>query len=92
MISLPLILNHYLFCSPSHISGGAKINRIFYDKFMFELARLNTDEKALHAKIGKAILNAQGIRTGLFTPKMAFDGIVNDQITEIKAPILKVCF
>ena len=57
---------------------------------MFELARLNTDEKALHSKIGKAILNAQGIRTGLFTPKMAFDGIVNDQITEIKLPILKV--
>jgi len=71
------------------LSGGAKINRIFYDKFMFELARLATDEKALHAKIGKAILNAQGIRTGLFTPKMAFDGIVNDQITEIKSPIMK---
>ena len=70
--------------------GGAKINRIFYEKFMFELARLNTDEKALHSKIGKAILNAQGIRTGLFTPKMAFDGIVNDQITDIRSPIMKV--
>jgi len=71
------------------LSGGAKINRIFYEKFMFELARLNTDEKALHSKIGKAILNAQGIRTGLFTPKMAFDGIVNDQITDIRSPIMK---
>lgn len=71
------------------LSGGARINRIFYDKFMYELAKLEADEKSLHAKIEFAIQNAQGVRTGLFTPKIAFDGIVGDQIADIKGPILK---
>jgi hypothetical protein len=57
---------------------------------MYELAKLEADEKSLHAKIEFAIQNAQGVRTGLFTPKIAFDGIVGDQIADIKGPILKV--
>ena len=47
------------------------------------------DEKELRREITYAIKNIHGIRTGLFTPDMAFETIVKKQIQKLKEPSLK---
>ncbi|KAI4892568.1 hypothetical protein NFI96_024733 [Prochilodus magdalenae] len=71
------------------LSGGAKINRIFHERFPFELVKMEFDEKDLRREISYAIKNIHGIRTGLFTPDMAFEAIVKKQIVKLKGPCLK---
>ncbi|KAK1165047.1 hypothetical protein AOXY_G13471 [Acipenser oxyrinchus oxyrinchus] len=71
------------------LSGGAKINRIFHERFPFELVKMEFDEKDLRREISYAIKNIHGIRTGLFTPDMAFEAIVKKQIVKLKEPCLK---
>ncbi|KAI2668963.1 Dynamin-2 [Labeo rohita] len=55
------------------LSGGARINRIFHERFPFELVKMEFDEK----------------ETGLFTPDMAFEAIVKKQLIKLKEPCLK---
>uniref|UniRef100_W5MBY4 Dynamin-1 n=1 Tax=Lepisosteus oculatus TaxID=7918 RepID=W5MBY4_LEPOC len=71
------------------LSGGARINRIFHERFPFELVKMEFDEKELRREISYAIKNIHGIRTGLFTPDMAFETIVKRQIAKIKEPCQK---
>ncbi|XP_032094781.1 dynamin-2 isoform X6 [Thamnophis elegans] len=71
------------------LSGGARINRIFHERFPFELVKMEFDEKDLRREISYAIKNIHGIRTGLFTPDMAFEAIVKKQIIKLKEPSLK---
>ncbi|KAJ3605836.1 hypothetical protein NHX12_027880, partial [Muraenolepis orangiensis] len=71
----------------AELSGGARINRIFHERFPFEL--MEFDEKELRKEISYAIKNIHGIRTGLFTPDMAFETIVKRQIGKIKEPCTK---
>ncbi|XP_064189599.1 dynamin 3a isoform X1 [Anguilla rostrata] len=71
------------------LSGGAKINRIFHERFPFELVKMEFDEKDLRREISYAIKNIHGIRTGLFTPDMAFEAIVKKQIVKLKEPCIK---
>ncbi|KAK7939183.1 hypothetical protein WMY93_002509 [Mugilogobius chulae] len=66
------------------LSGGAKINRIFHERFPFELIR-----KELRREISHAIKNVHGVRTGLFTPDLAFEAIVKKQIIKLKTPCVK---
>ncbi|CAL1601812.1 unnamed protein product [Knipowitschia caucasica] len=73
----------------SHLSGGAKINRIFHERFPFELVKMEFDEKELRKEISYAIKNIHGVRTGLFTPDLAFEAIVKKQIIKLKEPCLK---
>ena len=74
--------------STSELSGGAKINRIFHERFPFELVKQEFDEKELRREITYAIKNIHGIRTGLFTPDMAFETIVKKQIQKLREPSL----
>ncbi|KAM6948877.1 dynamin-1 [Aplochiton taeniatus] len=71
------------------LSGGAKINRIFHERFPFELVKMECDEKEMRREISYAIKNIHGIRTGLFTPDMAFEAIVKKQIVKLKEPCIK---
>ncbi|XP_041943730.1 dynamin-2 isoform X3 [Alosa pseudoharengus] len=71
------------------LSGGAKINRIFHERFPFELVKIVFDEKELRKEISHAIKNVHGVRTGLFTPDLAFEAIVKKQIRKLTAPSLK---
>ncbi|XP_029108554.1 dynamin-1a isoform X1 [Scleropages formosus] len=71
------------------LSGGARINRIFHERFPFELVKMEFDEKELRKEISYAIKNIHGIRTGLFTPDLAFEAIVKKQILKLKEPCLK---
>ncbi|XP_026276406.1 dynamin isoform X2 [Frankliniella occidentalis] len=71
------------------LSGGAKINRLFHERFPFEIVKMEFDEKELRREIAFAIRNIHGIRVGLFTPDMAFEAIVKKQISRLKEPSLK---
>lgn len=71
------------------LSGGAKINRVFHERFPYELVKMEFDESTLRKEIAYAIRNIHGIRTGLFTPDMAFEAIVKRQIEKLKAPSIK---
>ncbi|XP_037398406.1 dynamin-3 isoform X4 [Pygocentrus nattereri] len=71
------------------LSGGARINRIFHERFPFELVKIVFDEKELRREISHAIKNVHGVRTGLFTPDLAFEAIVKKQILKLKSPSLK---
>jgi len=71
------------------LSGGAKINRLFHERFPYEIVRMEFDEKELRKEIAFAIRNIHGIRVGLFTPDMAFEAIVKKQIGRLKEPSLK---
>ncbi|XP_020496534.1 dynamin-3 isoform X5 [Labrus bergylta] len=73
----------------NELSGGAKINRIFHERFPFELVKIVFDEKDLRREISHAIKNVHGVRTGLFTPDLAFEAIVKKQIVKLKTPCLK---
>uniref|UniRef100_H2SZD0 Interferon-induced GTP-binding protein Mx n=1 Tax=Takifugu rubripes TaxID=31033 RepID=H2SZD0_TAKRU len=44
------------------LSGGAKINRIFHERFPFELVKMECDEKEMRREISYAIKNIHGIR------------------------------
>ncbi|XP_053149909.1 dynamin-2-like isoform X1 [Hemicordylus capensis] len=70
------------------LSGGARINRIFQERFPLELVKMEF-EKNLRREIGYAIKNSHGVRMGLFTPDMAFETIVKKQIVKFKEPSLK---
>merc|ERR550519_1726782 len=71
------------------LSGGAKINRLFHERFPYEIVRMEFDEKELRREIAFAIRNIHGIRVGLFTPDMAFEAFVKKQIQRLKEPSIK---
>ncbi|XP_065067999.1 dynamin-1-like [Rhopilema esculentum] len=73
----------------AQLSGGAKINRIFNERFPFELVKVEYDEKQLRREISFAIKNIHGIRSGLFTPDMAFEAIVKKQIDRLRSPAIR---
>ena len=73
----------------NELSGGAKINRLFHERFPFEIVKMEFDEKELRREIAFAIRNIHGIRVGLFTPDLAFEAIVKKQISRLKEPSLK---
>ncbi|KAM8745078.1 dynamin 3a isoform 4-T5 [Acanthopagrus schlegelii] len=72
-----------------NLSGGARINRIFHSHFPYELIKLESDERKLRREINYAIRNIHGVRTGLFTPDMAFQAIVKKQISRLEGPCMK---
>ncbi|KAK0149493.1 Dynamin-1 [Merluccius polli] len=63
----------------AELSGGARINRIFHERFPFELVKMEFDEKELRKEISYAIKNIHGIR----------HTIVKRQIGKIKEPCTK---
>ena len=72
------------------LSGGAKINRIFHERFPYELQKLDMSiDKELRREIILAIRNIRGVRSGLFTPDMAFEAVVKKKIMKLKEPALK---
>ncbi|XP_040819058.1 dynamin-1 isoform X5 [Ochotona curzoniae] len=71
------------------LSGGARINRIFHERFPFELVKMEFDEKELRKEISYAIKNIHGIRTGLFTPDLAFEATVKKQVQKLKEPSIR---
>uniref|UniRef100_A0A8C6TE87 Interferon-induced GTP-binding protein Mx n=1 Tax=Neogobius melanostomus TaxID=47308 RepID=A0A8C6TE87_9GOBI len=54
------------------------------------LLQLESDERDLRREITYAIRNIHGVRTGLFTPDMAFEAIVKKQISRLNEPCMKL--
>ena len=55
------------------LSIGAKINKLFHERLPLNLAERKIDEKNLRREIKIVIQNIRGVRSGLFTPDMAFE-------------------
>merc|ERR1719398_96438 len=72
------------------LSGGAKINRLFHERFPYEIVRMEFDEKELRREIEFAIRNIHGIRVGLFTPSQAFDVVARRLIDRMRTPSLLI--
>lgn len=51
--------------------------------------QLETDDKELRKIIMFSIKNQLGVRVGLFTPDMAFEDVVKEQITKLVNPAMK---
>ncbi|XP_072294369.1 dynamin 3a isoform X2 [Eucyclogobius newberryi] len=73
-----------------YLSGGAKINRIFHEQFPRELIKLESEERDLRQEVMYAIRNIHGVRTGLFTPDLAFEAIVKKKISRLNEPCMKL--
>ena len=73
----------------SALSKGVRINKIFTERFPYEIFKMEIDEKTLRREIAFAITNIHGVRVGLFTPDMAFEVVVKKQIARLKEPINK---
>jgi len=73
----------------NELSGGARINRLFHERFPFEIMKRECDEREMRREIAFAIRNTHGVRVGLFTPDLAFDAIVKTQISRLREPTLK---
>ncbi|GMR32579.1 hypothetical protein PMAYCL1PPCAC_02774 [Pristionchus mayeri] len=73
----------------NELSGGARINRLFHERFPFEIVKMDIDEKEMRKKIQMVIRNIHGVRVGLFTPDKAFEFIAKEQISRLKEPALK---
>ncbi|KAK7817898.1 hypothetical protein U0070_005541 [Myodes glareolus] len=76
------------------LSGGAKINRIFHERFPFEIVKepsTSCSKQDFFSAFNFSRLNsdAEVLLTGLFTPDMAFEAIVKKQIVKLKGPSLK---
>lgn len=70
----------------NELSGGARINRLFHERFPFEIMKRECDEKEMRREIAFAIRNTHGVHVGLFTPNSAFDAIVRTQIARLRDP------
>ena len=68
------------------LSGGARIAKVFMERFPYELAKVELDEEELRMEIAFAIKNINGIRVGLFTPEEAFEAIVKKLISGLAPP------
>lgn len=75
--------------STNELSGGARIKRIFHERFPLEIVKMDTNEQEMRREIQFAIRNIHGVRVGLFTPDMAFEAIAKTQIAKLKTPSLK---
>ncbi|CAH3017078.1 unnamed protein product [Porites evermanni] len=75
------------------LSGGAKINRIFHERFPYELVKVKWLDiqsgrcKNFSLKQVSGMIGDSG--AGLFTPNMAFEAIVKRQIDKLRAPAVK---
>ncbi|VEN64768.1 unnamed protein product [Callosobruchus maculatus] len=74
----------------AELSGGAKINCLFHERFPYEIVKMEFDEIELRREIAIAIVNIHGVRIGLFTPDLAFDAIVKKQIARLREPCMKI--
>eukprot|EP00051_Salpingoeca_urceolata_P001466 m.41213 g.41213 ORF g.41213 m.41213 type:complete len:829 (+) comp11438_c1_seq2:158-2644(+) len=71
------------------LQGGAKIARIFQERYPFDVQKLELDERSFRKQIAFAIKNTHGARCGLFTPNLSFDLISQRMIQRLLEPTTK---
>ena len=69
--------------STDSLTVGAKINKLFHERLPIQIAERKIEEKTLRREIKVVIQNTRGVRSGLFTPDMAFERIVKERIEEL---------
>ena len=59
------------------LSGGAKINRLFHERFPYEIVRMEFDEKELRREIAFAIRNIHGMKSHFLFSYNVFEYQIN---------------
>ena len=73
-------------------SSGAQISDMFYIESPVQLTRILIDDQRLRREIAIAIKNAHGTRRELFTPNLAFDTVVRQQIQRLAEPFYECLY
>ncbi|XP_044010231.1 dynamin-like [Aphidius gifuensis] len=67
-------------------NGGYKIYWLIHKRFPQEIEKNKLSDDDLHVRITLAINNIRGVRSGMFTPDMAFEAVAKEQIALLKEP------
>jgi len=62
------------------LSGGTRINSLMNEKYPNEITSMYYNENELRRKISVSIQNIHGAYLGIFTPDMAFEAVIRNQI------------
>ncbi|RWS22855.1 dynamin-like protein, partial [Leptotrombidium deliense] len=74
------------------LTGGALIKRIMNEKYRSDIQQMSFNKSELRSKISIAIPNIRGVNIGIFTPDMAFETVVRDQlVTEELLKTVREC-
>ncbi|RWS22460.1 Dynamin-like protein, partial [Leptotrombidium deliense] len=68
------------------LTGGALINRIMNEKYRSAIKQMMMNEDEIRREISFAITNIRGAHLGLFTPDLAFDSVVINQLARFEEP------
>ncbi len=63
-----------------NLSGGTRINSLMNEKYPNEITAMFYDENKLRREIAVSIQNIHGVHLGIFTPDMAFEAVIRNQI------------
>jgi dynamin GTPase len=63
-----------------NLSGGTRINSLMNEKYPNEITAMFYDENKLRQEIAISIQNIHGAHLGIFTPDMAFEAVIRNQI------------
>ncbi|RWS05024.1 dynamin-like protein [Dinothrombium tinctorium] len=68
------------------LTGGATINRIMNKRYRSAIQQMSLNDDEMRREISFAITNLRGVHIGLFTPDMAFDAVVRNQLARFEEP------
>ncbi|XP_044012242.1 dynamin-1-like [Aphidius gifuensis] len=70
------------------LNNGSKIHYLMHEHFPQEIEKIKLSDDDLCQQIKLAILNIRGVRSGMFTPDMAFEAVAKEQIAHLKEPAM----
>lgn len=73
----------------NELRGGARINRIFQDKYETMIAEIPSMSTLNLKDVYNLILNQSGVRSPLFVPHQAFESLIRRWIENLRPPALK---
>ena len=76
----------------AELSGGARINFIFYETFGKTLEGVEPLEGLNRIDILTAIKNSTGPRTAVFVPDLSFELLVKKQIARLEEPSIRLAY
>lgn len=70
------------------VSGGAKINQIFNQKFAGSMLQLDGASGLTLSEVRKVIRSSSGPRPAIFVPEASFEVLMRRQINKFEGPVL----
>lgn len=84
-----MIRGKYIKTLNEELLGGARINYILFDIFRSSLTAMDPFDIVKDDDIRTAIKNANGLKSSLFVPEVAFENLVRQQLMRLQNPCLE---